>query len=175
MPRIPYAEEGKQAEGATPVYQTLKERFNMVPNVVKVLGHSGPATQAIGNVLDTLFNRLTISGRVKEIAYLTVARENNCSYCQGHHTMFAKQAGMTQEEIDQLGDHGLDGNILSDSEKAVVKFALETTRQVKSSDEALDDLKNHFSNEEIAEIAVTVASSNYIQRIGKNFDVELEF
>jgi len=45
---------------------------------------------------------------------------------------------------------------------------------VKASDEAMADLKTHFSNQAIAEITFVVASGNFIQRVGKNLGVELE-
>jgi AhpD family alkylhydroperoxidase len=99
MPRIPYAEKGTEAEGATVVYGQLEAEFGFVPNLLKVLGHSGPATHAMGEVLDNLFHHLSIAPRIREMAYLTVARHNQCTYCIGHHTFFAKQAGMTDEEI----------------------------------------------------------------------------
>ena len=85
MARIPYAEKGQEAEGATPVYQQFEQDMGLVPNVVKLLGHSAPATQGIGTLLDIYFSQLSISNRLREIAYLTVARYNGCGYCQGHH------------------------------------------------------------------------------------------
>ena len=99
MSRIPYAEKGTEAEGATLVYAKLEAEFGFVPNLLKMLGHSGPATQAMGAVLDNLFHHLSIAPRIREMAYLTVARHNQCTYCVGHHTFFGKQAGMTDEEI----------------------------------------------------------------------------
>ena len=76
MPRIPYAEKGTEAEDATVVYAQLEAEFGFVPNLLKVLGHSGPATQAMGAVLDNLFHHLSIAPHIREMAYLTVARHN---------------------------------------------------------------------------------------------------
>ena len=61
MPRTTYAHEGQEAPEATPVYQNLKKGFGMVPNVVKLLGHSGPATQALCALLDVYFNKLSLT------------------------------------------------------------------------------------------------------------------
>lgn len=43
MPRIPYAEKGMDAKEATAVYARLEAEFGFVPNLLKVLGHSGLA------------------------------------------------------------------------------------------------------------------------------------
>lgn len=174
MPRIKYAQEGSEAHDATPVYQQMKKGFGMVPNIVKLVGHSGPVTRAVGAVLNTYFNELQLQPRIREMAYLTVARLNNCQYCQGHHTGMAKQAGMSDEEIALLGPNGFSDSRLGAKEQAVIRFAYETTRDVAASDEAVEALKKHFSLAEIAEIAFVVAAGNFIQRIGKNFGAELE-
>ena len=174
MPRIAYAHEGTEAEGAKMVYANLKAEFSMVPNVVKLLGHSGPATQAMGAVLDMYFNHLALDARIREIAYLTVARFNECPYCIGHHTMFAQKAGLSEVEIALLGEAGLNSPQFTKDEQAVIRFALETTKNVRASDEAISVLQEAFTLPQIAEIAFVVAAGNFIQRIGKNFDAELE-
>ncbi len=174
MPRIPYAQEGQEAAGAKPVYAALKQSFGMVPNLVKVVGHSGPATQGLGALLDAYF-KLSLAPRVREIAYLTVARHNGCAYCQGHHVPLAKKAGLSQEQIDLLGEAGFASDKLTEAERAVVRFAFETSRSVAASDAAIEALKSHFSVVEVAEIAFVVAAANFNQRIGRNLGAELEF
>ncbi len=174
MPRSPYAEKGTEAEGATAVYAKLEAEFGMVPNILKVLGHSGPATQAMGAILDTFFHHVSLDTRIREIAYLTVARSNQCAYCIGHHTFFAKQAGMTDEEIALLGEAGMTSAYFSEGERSAIRFALETTKNVAASDDAISWLQKNFSLSQVAEIAFVVAAANFIQRIGKNFGIELE-
>ena len=112
--------------------------------------------------------------RLREIAYVTVARLNDCVYCRGHHEPLARQAGLTDEQIDLLGEAGFASPLFSEAERAVIRFAHETTRQVKASDAVVDALKQHYATEQIVEIAFVVASANFIQRIGRNLGVELE-
>ncbi len=174
MPTIPYAEKGTEAEGATPIYAQLEAEFGFVPNLLKVLGHSGPATQAMGAVLDNLFHHLSLTPRIREMAYLTVAKYNQCAYCVGHHSFFAKQAGLTDEEIALLSESGLTSAGFSDGEKAVIRFALETTKNVATSNEAHTQLQKAFPTNQVVEISFVIATANFIQRIGKNFGIELE-
>ncbi|MCA9408787.1 MAG: carboxymuconolactone decarboxylase family protein [Candidatus Omnitrophica bacterium] len=174
MARIEYAEKGQEAPEASAIYESIAVDFKMIPNIIKLVGHSGAATQGLGTVIGIYFKKLKLDPRVKEIAYLTVARENQCQYCQGHHTMYAKQAGLSDEEISLLGDNGITSENFSEAERAVIKFALETTRNVKASDEVLNVLKKSFNLNQIVEIAFVVAAANFIQRIGKNFEADLE-
>ncbi|MBI5594674.1 MAG: carboxymuconolactone decarboxylase family protein [Elusimicrobia bacterium] len=174
MPKIPYAHEGLESAEATAVYKSLKAGFGMVPNVVKLLGHSGPATRALGAVLDAYFKGLSLTPRIREVAYLTVARANGCAYCQGHHVPIAKQTGLGDGQIAALGPEGFQSPLLTEAERAVVRFAYETTKQVAASDAAIDSLKKHFSVKEVAELAFVAAAGGFIQRIGKNLGAELE-
>ncbi|MDH5430203.1 MAG: carboxymuconolactone decarboxylase family protein [Nitrospirota bacterium] len=156
------------------MYAQVETEFGFVPNLLKVLGHSGPVTQAMGAVLDTLFHHLSLTPRIQEIAYLTVAQSNQCAYCVGHHLFFAKQAGMTEDEIVLLGESGLTNAGFSDGERAVIRFALETTKDVAASDDAHVELQKVFPLNRVVEIAFVVATANFIQRLGKNFRIELE-
>lgn len=174
MPRTAYAHEGQEEPEATPVYQNLKKGFGMVPNVVKLLGHSGPATQAMGALLNAYFNKLTLTTRLREIAYLTVARANGCAYCQGHHVPMGKAAGLGDSQIALLGPEGFESSLFSEAERAAIRFAYETTKQVAAGDSSIMALQKYFSAKEVAELAFVVAAGNFIQRIGKNLGAELE-
>lgn len=174
MPHIAYAQEGHEAQGARPYYAAIKEKFGMVPNLVKLVGHSGPVTEGLVTLLDVYFAKLSLPPRIREIAYLTASKANRCGYCTGHHTPIAKQAGLTDEQIASLSDPATARSKLSAAEAAVVAFAFETTRDVAASDKAHAALREHFAPAAIVEIAFVVASANFIQRIGRNFGVELE-
>lgn len=174
MPRIAYVEPEEAAKSARLVYEQLEKQMGMVPNVVKILGRSGSVTQAMGTMLDVYFNQLAIPPKLREMAYLTVARHNGCSYCQGHHVPMGRKAGLSDAQIEELDPSGFESEAFNAGERAVIRFAYETSRDVEASDEAFEALKQHYSADEITEIAFVVAAANFIQRIGKNLGVELE-
>lgn len=174
MAKINYAEKGEEAQGATGVYQQLEQDLGVVPNIAKLVGHSGPPTQALGSILDVYFKQLSIGPKLREIAYLTVAKYNGCAYCQGHHVPAGKEAGLTDGQIEQLNESGATSDDFTAAEQAVIRFAYETTRHVEASQEAIEALKKHYDEKSIAEIAFVVAGGNFIQRIGRNLGVELE-
>jgi AhpD family alkylhydroperoxidase len=175
MPKIPYAEKDRVGNEAKATYAQLEKGFGVVPNVVKLLGHSEPVVRTFGTMLGTYFNELSLPVRIRELAYVTVARYNGCAYCQGHHTPLLKKEGLSDEQVELLGDKGWESDRFEPAEQAVIRFAYETARDVEASNEAVEGLKRHFELPQIAEIAFTVASANFIQRIGKNFGAELEF
>lgn len=174
MPRVNYVEKDQVSGPVKDVYEQMEQAIGIVPNIIKVVGHSSAASQAMGSILGHYFGELSIDVKTREIAYLTVARLNGCAYCQGHHVPLAKQSGLSDEQIEHLSADSCDKGGFSDAEQAVIRFADETTSQVKASQEAFDALKSHFSEQEIVDIGFVVATGNFIQRIGKNFEIDLE-
>lgn len=175
MPRTPYATPGSEAAGATPVYEGLTAQMGMVPNVVQLLGHSGPAAAGLAGVLDTLFNQLEVDPKLRELAYLVAAKTNECPYCTGHHSMFASQAGWSDDEVARIGPGTGSDSSFGSREQAVARFAEEATRNVTASDEAIAVLARELSAAELSDIASTVAAANLVQRVGKNLGAELQF
>ena len=102
MSRITYVEKAQTSQPAQKVYDQMEQAMGMVPNIVKVVGHSSAATQAMGSVLAQYFSQLSIDVQTREIAYLTVARINGCAYCQGHHEPLAQQQGLTDQQVAHL-------------------------------------------------------------------------
>ena len=144
-PRIAYTEkESAPNEATQSAYQQLENIFGMLPNIIKVTGSSAPVANRLSNIIKTLFTELSISPKVREMAYLTTAKTNQCGYCTAHHTMAAKQAGVTDEQISQLGEAALNSTGFSDAEKAVIRFALETTGNVKASNETFNRPEHTF-------------------------------
>ena len=108
MPRIPYAEKGTEAEGATVVYAQVRSRIWLCSQFTESAGTFRTRDTSHGRRLGQSLSSFVVSPpRIREMAYLTVARHNQCAYCVGHHTFFAKQAGMTDEEIALLGESGV--------------------------------------------------------------------
>ncbi|MFQ5519967.1 MAG: carboxymuconolactone decarboxylase family protein [Candidatus Methylomirabilia bacterium] len=59
-------------------------------------------------------------------------------------------------------------------ERLVIRYAEQLTRQVDTDEALLEDLKKHLSDREIVELAVTVASANFTNRINESLKTELE-
>lgn len=59
-------------------------------------------------------------------------------------------------------------------ERLGIRYAKQLTRQVDTDEALLEDLKKHLSDREIVELAVTVASANFTNRINESLKTELE-
>jgi uncharacterized peroxidase-related enzyme len=101
MPRLNVVEP-QQAQGKTKeIFEQEVKTRGKVLNIFKGMGNSPAALKAYLGMAATLAEgELTPEDR--EVVYLGVSQSNNCNYCLSAHTMIAKKAGMTDEQIKAI-------------------------------------------------------------------------
>ncbi len=172
MAKIPYVEREDAPENIQGMYDALQKKFGVVPNVIKAMANSPELLSGFMPFLGAALGPSKVSGDIKELAILTTSKLNGCSYCTAHHTAAGKRAGLTDEKIAAADDP--DSDALDDKEKAVVRYSAELAKNVAASDEALNELRKHFDDAEIAEITMVAGVFHVLTRFADTFKVELE-
>ncbi len=172
MAKIAYVEKQDAPESLQGVYTALESKFGMVPNVIKAMANSPEMLGGFMPFLGASLGQTQVSNDLKELAILTTAKLNGCSYCTAHHTGAGKRAGLTDEKIAAATDPTSDA--LDDREKAIVRYTAETTKNVAASDEALEEMRKHFTDGEIAELTMVSGVFHVLTRFADTFKVELE-
>ncbi|MDA2919425.1 carboxymuconolactone decarboxylase family protein [Desulfobacterota bacterium AH_259_B03_O07] len=172
MAKIPYVEREDAPENIQGMYDALQKKFGVVPNVIKAMANSPELMSGFMPFLGAALGPSKVSGDIKELAILTTSKLNGCSYCTAHHTAAGKRAGLTDEKIAAADDP--DSDALDDKEKAVVRYSAELAKNVAASDEALNELRKHFDDAEIAEITLVAGVFHVLTRFADTFKVELE-
>jgi len=172
MAKIPYVEREDAPENIQGMYDALQKKFGVVPNVIKAMANSPELLSGFMPFLGAALGPSKVSGDIKELAILTTSKLNGCSYCTAHHTAAGKRAGLTDEKIAAADDP--DSDALDDKEKAVVRYSAELAKNVAASDEALNELRKHFDDAEIAEITMVAGVFHVLTRFADTFKVDLE-
>ena len=172
MAKIPYVEREDAPENIQGMYDALQKKFGVVPNVIKAMANSPELMSGFMPFLGAALGPSKVSGDIKELAILTTSKLNGCSYCTAHHTAAGKRAGLTDEKIAAADDP--DSDALDDKEKAVVRYSAELAKNVAASDEALNELRKHFDDAEIAEITMVAGVFHVLTRFADTFKVDLE-
>jgi AhpD family alkylhydroperoxidase len=110
--------------------------------------------------------------KLRELAYLTASRINHCNYCEHYHRQFAKQAGLTDTQVANLGV-SLEGAVYTDLERLVIRFAEGWTRQGKADADVVRALAQQLSPAALVTLAATVGLANWTNRFNETFDVQL--
>ena len=102
-----------------------QKAMGFVPNLYSVLAESPSALKAYKAIGD-LFGATNLTKVEQNVVWLTINFENNCHYCVPAHTMIAKNAGVSDADIEALRE----GTPLTDPKlEALRRFTAKMTRQ----------------------------------------------
>jgi uncharacterized peroxidase-related enzyme len=170
MARISYVEPRTASREVQQIYE---HRLGGKPaNVHKAMAHNPQALTpflafyaAVGKSLDR---------RLWELVYLKVSMINQCVYCTQHHMVAAKKLGLRPEDWKSLNDRDLPR--FSDVEQAALCYAEKLTRLPASiDDEDLQELRQHFTDQQIVDLHLLVGLANLTNRFAGPLGLELEF
>ena len=88
--------------------------------------------------------------------------------------MLGRSAGLTEEQLQHLGDDPLPEGVYDDAEAAIVRYAQRSTRSIVVDDETYAALAVHFTPRQLIEICLTVGLSNMVNRFHATFHTDLD-
>jgi len=111
-----------------------------------------------------------IDKQIVELVKLRVSQLNNCAFCLQIHLNVSRKLGLPQEKLDLLATWE-EAGIFSKCERAALAWAETLTRLVGHSvpDAAYEAVRRHFSEEEVAFLSVSIATTNAWNRLGAAF------
>jgi 4-carboxymuconolactone decarboxylase len=121
-----------------------------------------------GAVLST-----ALDARRREIAVLRVAHATNAPYEWAQHEQLARNVGVSVAEIEAVeGEEPVAS--LDEECNLICRVADEVTRDVRLSDEALEQITDRYGPREAAELILLVSYYNMVSRFLESTRVEIE-
>jgi uncharacterized peroxidase-related enzyme len=118
--------------------------------------------------------RKSLDRRLGELVYLRVSFLNGCGYCAQHHAASSKKTGLSTDDWKALQAGEL--SRYSESEQAALRYAEKLTRTPGSIGDAdIDELKRHFTDQQIVDLHLLVGLANMTNRFTGPLGIELEF
>jgi 4-carboxymuconolactone decarboxylase len=127
-----------------------------------------PFLQLGGAVLSS-----ALDARRREVAVLRVAHATGASYERAQHERLARAAGVTDQEIDAVATEEPVSS-LDQEGNLICRVADEVTRNVRLSDDALEQIVDRCGPREAAELILLVSYYNMVSRFLESTRVELE-
>ncbi|HLG95259.1 MAG TPA: carboxymuconolactone decarboxylase family protein [Bryobacteraceae bacterium] len=141
----------------THVFGHIPSFFGVMARVPEALKHFLPLYAAV-------IDKGSVEAKYKELAYLKTAQINGCEYCFRAHTASGKKNGVTDEQIKTLAFFRR-SNAFDEKEKAVLLYAERVTRGASAMrPAALQELKHHFTDDQIVELTLTISIANFTNR-----------
>ena len=112
----------------------------------------------------------SIDDKLRALVETRVSQINGCAYCVDSHTMQARGAGEAQQRLDCL-PVWRECPFFSESERAALAWAEAVTLlpQAGVPRQLYDDLRSHYSDEQVVDLTLVVAQMNAWNRLAVSF------
>lgn len=120
MPRIPVHTLDTVPEASREHAECLGRRMGRFMDIHAGMAHSPVVIAAYQGMQKAIAEHGTFDARAREAIALAVGSQNGCDYCQGAHTVWARKAGLADEQILALraGEVGFDTRLAALTEVA---------------------------------------------------------
>lgn len=156
-----------------PIYQKFAADYGPFLNQVKVFAHRPPAVKHIMGLLLELADEQILPKRYLEIALVVVSKINECTYCVAHHTPRLIEQGLSADAVANILEPEIDG--FDEVDMLVRDYAVQvTTKPQYMRDKIFDDLKKHFTEEQIIELTLRTALCGFFNRFNDALQIGME-
>lgn len=156
----------------TEIFDGMHAAMGKMPNIFGVLARTPAALRRFVPFYNAVMSKGRIPAKLKEIAYLKTASINTCQYCLRAHTVSAKQAGVTDRQIEELRFYQ-GSTAFDEKEKATIRFADLVTRGAATIDASvLNWIGRYYTEDEIVELVLVIALANMVNRINDTLQIE---
>jgi alkylhydroperoxidase family enzyme len=175
MARLPYLNPGD-----LPVpYRTLLEEQINVPgrraiHIMKILANAPTLLPKFSALGSALLAGAGLDPKLRELALEAVGIASGCEYEYVHHWHIAQErAGVPRKQLEHLREFET-SPLFNAGERAVIRYALEATSNVKVSDQTFAAVRDLLNDQQLMELVLVVAFYNMVVRILEPLQVELE-
>lgn len=161
MAHIPYADLNHPQ--ARPLVAQITAERGHVLHLYQMLLHSPPVAQGWLNYLTAIRQQCSLEGKLREMIIMRVALLNGAPYEADQHAPIALKEGMTQQQLDQLGDWQA-SDLFSKRERSVLAYTDAMTRHIQVPKDLVDAVKQYFDSRQLVELTATVAAYNMVSR-----------
>jgi uncharacterized peroxidase-related enzyme len=172
MARISYVEKDQTPPEVEQNFARFEKALGRVPNFFKAMAHAPVLLQKFME-LDAAMRSTKLDRKLRELAYLKASQVNGCEYCFKAHAGLGLRGGLTEDQIAQLPSYKT-SPAYDDTQRLVIEYAEEVTKHVCAPEALMNRLKEHFSEQELVELNLTVGIAQITNRFNESFKVDLD-
>jgi len=165
-PRLRFIEEGELDRERRALIASAERTGAPDPRVVRIMTRSAAGIAWV-KCWNTVLYEGVLPHRLKEMCRIRISVAHRCGYCS---TVRSKVAGLDQAAVsDLLGER----TRLSPREKAALDYAdlFKSGDEAIDSDAVYDNLRKHFSEEEIIELGMLCAQTVGVGRFVRSLNI----
>ena len=164
MPRFSLTQESDAPSEVGQIYRDFQRKMGLpdVPNFIGTLGASPSVLAATWGLMENVLLEGHLPRSTKELIFLAVAADRECSYCKEAHTACCRMLGVQDGTIRAVMG-GLKGAI-PESIRDIIHFAVKCAATPEElNDEDFASLKRRgLDTEQTLEVIATAAAAVYL-------------
>ena len=173
MTRVALVDENTNPELAPLVERIKAERSGRLLNLYKVLLNSPDVAAGWLALFTAIRQKGKLGERFRELAIMRIAVLNGAKYEYEQHVPFALKAGLTQAQLDALGEWRK-STVFGPADRAVLEYADAMTKKIQVSDAVFKRVRRLFDDRELVELTATIGGYNLVSRFLEALQVEHE-
>jgi len=172
MSRIPTIAYEKAEPVAQEIFDHYKKERGNVPNMFRTVAYRPEILRTMIAHFRAIMETGTVGLKLKELVIVRTSQINHCEYCLNSHTQLAHKYGWSEEQITDLANFRARTDF-NEREKAALELAERETLDSNGIDDAFwAQLREHFDEGEIIELAAAIGLFNYFNRFNNSLKME---
>lgn len=145
----------------------IRRKFGKVITPMKVVTARVPkslgVSYEIGKMLE---NGFSIDKELQHLLHTHISQVNQCGFCIDIARAMALKETGSLEKIEKLARYREDP-VFTPAERAALAYVEEVSRTKTASDSTFEELRRHFSEEQIVEITLLNAAENFYNLVNR--------
>lgn len=154
--------------------ENAEKLMGFIPNDALVMARNPALTKAMWGLVAAVYGPGQVDNGLKRLVGEASSKAAGCFYCSAHAAHGAREQGVAQEKIDAVWSFE-DSTLFNEAERAAINLAMKAgVVPNETTDADFDRLKEHFSENEITEIAAVIAMFGFLNRWNTTLGTALE-
>lgn len=120
--------------------------------------------EMMNNAFKLVFPTRLVSGELKQFVFTAASLASGCTHCQSHGSYHLHRLGISDDKIQALWSYQTSDQF-NDAERAALDLAFAAGVAPNASEPAhFEELRKHYSEEEIIEILAVIAIGGFLNR-----------
>ena len=148
--------------------------MGFAPNDALIMARNPAIMNAVSALVSAVYGHGKVDAGLKRLIGEATSKAAGCFYCSAHAANGARDHGVDPERIAAVWNFE-ESALFSDAERAAIRVAMHSGLSPNATtDEEFDELKKHYSDDEIVEIIGVIAMFGFLNRWNSTLQTELE-
>ncbi len=161
-----------------PQFEALFDRYDRIrgflPNSILTMGRRPAIAEAFMKLNQAILYEGSVPEQLKMLISLITSQAAGCRYCQAHMANLSSVYKNSDEKIRAVWEFET-SDLFSDAERAALRLAYHAALVPNEAcEEDFDELRRHYSDDEIVEIVASIALFGYLNRWNDTMATDLE-